>query len=169
MPRGISFAYELERQPLPSRPRTYGFRAILMSPNVAHLRVSTGCAAQMLTHVERALPNECVGFLAGVGMDVSLVIPLPNSRGPRSFFVEPCDQYLAEKRIRDNGLDLIAVYHSHPGGCACLSETDLRFADLWDCVQVVISTSGLDGQSTQVKAYRVSSGQAATELRVLLG
>jgi proteasome lid subunit RPN8/RPN11 len=127
------------------------------------------CAAQMLAHADRALPNECVGFLAGVGMDVTFVIPLPNSRGSRSFFVEPYDQYLGEKRIKDARLKLIAIYHSHPGGCACLSETDLHFADRWDCIQVVIAISVPDRLSTQVRGYQVSSGQGATEVKVLIG
>lgn len=123
----------------------------------------------MLAHVERALPEECVGFLAGKGMSVSLVVPLPNLAGLRSFFVEPYDQYLAEKRIKDSGLQLVAIYHSHPQGCSCMSETDLHFATRWDCIQVVIGTASQDSVSTKLTAYRLLSAQNPTEIEIEIG
>jgi proteasome lid subunit RPN8/RPN11 len=123
----------------------------------------------MLAHAGRVFPEECVGFLAGIGITVSLVIPLPNSAGQKSFFVEPYDQYLAEKRIEENRLELIAIYHSHPQGCACLSETDLHFAKRWDCFQVVIALSAHNDPSTQIKAFRLSPVHGQTEIPIVIG
>ncbi len=139
-----------------------------MTPNATSLRINSTCAAQMLAHVDRVFPEECVGFLAGIGTDVSLVVPFPNSAGLRSFFVEPYDQYLAEQRIKEDGLELIAIYHSHPHGCCCMSETDLHFAKRWDCIQVVIAISVQDRYSTQVKAYRPLLAHNPTEIAIVI-
>jgi len=128
--------------------------------------MDNACVSQMLAHAGRAFPKECVGFLAGIGTNVSVVIPLPNSAGQKAFFVEPYDQYLAEKRIKENRLELIAIYHSHPQGCACLSEIDLHFAKRWDCIQVVIAMSAPDRLSTQVKAFRPLPAHGPAEIPI---
>lgn len=126
------------------------------------------CTAQMLAHAGRVFPEECVGFLAGIGTNVSLVIALPNAAGQKSFFVEPYDQYLAEKRMKENRLELIAIYHSHPQGCACLSEIDLHFAKRWDCIQVVVAFGARNDLSTQIKAFRLSTADGPTEIPIVI-
>jgi proteasome lid subunit RPN8/RPN11 len=139
-----------------------------MTPHLASLRMDRTCASQMLEHAGRAFPDECVGFLAGIGGKVSLVIPLPNSAGKKSFFVEPYEQYLAEKRIKENQVDLLAIYHSHPHGCACLSETDLHFARRWNCLQVVIAIAAACDLSTQVKAFKLLPVHGQTEIPIVV-
>jgi proteasome lid subunit RPN8/RPN11 len=122
----------------------------------------------MLEHAGRVFPDECVGFLAGIDGKVSLVIPLPNSAGMKSFFVEPYEQYLAEKRMKENQLDLVAIYHSHPHGCACLSEIDLHFSTRWNCIQVVIAITASRALSTQVKAFELLPAQGLAEIPIVV-
>lgn len=125
------------------------------------LQVETNCAREMLAHVQEALPNEGVGLLAGPKAgQVTMVVPLHSSGGPMHFFVEPYVQYLGEKRIKDRNLQLLAIYHSHPGGCANLSDLDLCFAKNWDCLQVVIANAGPEGHPVGIRAFRVFSGMA---------
>jgi proteasome lid subunit RPN8/RPN11 len=130
--------------------------------------MASACTAQMLDHAARVFPNECVGFLAGIDAKVSLVIPLPNSAGTKSFFVEPYEQYLAEKRMKENQLNLIAIYHSHPHGCACLSEVDLHFAKRWNCIQLVIAITTRRPLSTQVKAFELLPSQGLAEIPIVV-
>jgi proteasome lid subunit RPN8/RPN11 len=138
-----------------------------MMSRINRISMKSKCAAKMLAHADRAYPKECVGFLAGVGTTVTMVVPLTNSEGEKSFFVEPYEQYLAEKKIKEKKLELIAIYHSHPRGCACLSQTDLHFAKRWDCIQVVIAKSERDPNSGLVKAFRVAKRlEAPTEISI---
>ena len=139
-----------------------------MTRYVTSVRMDNASAVHMLEHASRVLPEECVGFLAGIGTNVSLVIPLPNSAGQKNFFVEPYDQYFAEKQMKENQLELIAIYHSHPQGCACLSETDLYFAKRWDCIQIVIAIAAGNDPSTEVKAFRLLPAHGPTEIPIVI-
>src|SRR5437773_1648343 len=64
-------------------------------------------------------PNECCGLLAGrveagVGR-VSHRFPLRNElASPREYSSEPRDHLNADRRMRELGIDLLAIYHSHP-------------------------------------------------------
>src|SRR5947207_5629492 len=123
------------------------------------LQVQTNCASEMLAHVQDVLPNEGVGMLAGPRTgQVTLVVPLHNSGGPKHFFVEPYIQYLGEKKIRDRNLKLLAIYHSHPRGCANLSDLDLCFAKNWDCLQVVIANARPEGLPVDIRVFRAFGG-----------
>lgn len=71
---------------------------------------------------------EAVGFVAGlVGSDaLTSAVPLHNhSPDPNStFFVEPWEQYRAEKTLETAGFEIRGVYHSHPSTEAQPSKSD---------------------------------------------
>jgi proteasome lid subunit RPN8/RPN11 len=124
----------------------------------------------MLSHATREEPREAVGMLAGNSPDVaSLALPLVNLAGPGAFLADPYSQYLAEKRISAEELKLLAIYHSHPGGGAHLSETDLEFASLRDIINIVIAPPHGDC-SLDARAYRVQGEKViCVNLRLLPG
>lgn len=83
----------------------------------------------MLDDVRRALPNEACGLLAGVGEEVRLVLPVRNeAASPVRFRMDPREQLAAFRRIEEEGLQLLGIYHSHPTGPDHLSPTDLAEA-----------------------------------------
>ena len=83
----------------------------------------------MLEDVRRSLPNEACGLLAGVGEEVRLVLPVRNeAASPVRFRMAPREQLAAFRRIEEAGLQLLGIYHSHPGGPDHLSPTDLAEA-----------------------------------------
>jgi proteasome lid subunit RPN8/RPN11 len=109
----------------------------------------------MIRHAEREQPREAVGMLGGLPSgQVSLALPLVNLAGKKTFLADPYAQYLAEKRIFSEGLSLLGIYHSHPGGGACLSAVDCAFAQLRDVIQVVIVPRHGD-RPLDAQAYRV--------------
>ena len=119
------------------------------------LRIGSGALQTMLRHAERDQPCEAVGMLAGDSSGTaSLALPLANLAGPRAFLADPYTQYLAEKRIAAEGLSLVAIYHSHPGGGASLSPSDHAFAKLRDTTQIVIALAH-DNCPQDIRAYRV--------------
>jgi [CysO sulfur-carrier protein]-S-L-cysteine hydrolase len=75
----------------------------------------------LLAHALAELPAECCGLLAGrlsadgtVG-DVTHHFPLVNElKSPTEFLSDPYSMLRADKAIRSEGTDVLAVYHSHP-------------------------------------------------------
>ena len=92
----------------------------------------------LAAHAEAALPHEAVGLIGGQKGRALLVLPLPNLAGPHAFLADPYAQYLALCRLREAGLELLATYHSHPGGGVLPSPADIEFARLWPCRHVIV-------------------------------
>ena len=92
----------------------------------------------MILHAERTYPNECCGAVLGrIQGDTKRVtgaIPLENASDReqnRHYQLRPEDLVSAEKAAREQGLDLIGIFHSHPDCDAYFSETDLRHSCPW--------------------------------------
>lgn len=97
------------------------------------LRVSAAAWGRVLAHVAAERPREAVGYLGGPDGTATRAVPLRNlglpGTGPRrSFLADPRDQYAVERAWKDGGVELLAVYHSHPGGGTGLSAADRRLA-----------------------------------------
>jgi proteasome lid subunit RPN8/RPN11 len=106
---------------------------------------------EMIAQAQAELPNECCGLLAGklVTTDQGLTghvlarLPLVNALGrPDEYFSEPRSMLAAERRMRDEGLELLAVYHSHPSSDPVPSRKD-RERNLYEDFQhLIISLKG---------------------------
>jgi len=85
----------------------------------------------MLDHALAERPNECCGLLAGrVIEDVAEVVqcyPLVNElRSPIEFQSEPRSMFAAVKDMRPRGIEMLAIYHSHPSSEPLPSKKDLE-------------------------------------------
>jgi proteasome lid subunit RPN8/RPN11 len=125
-----------------------------MEPLVLPSRIHQELAA----HAVRALPAEAVGLLAGKAGRVELALPLSNIAPIGAFFADPFNQYRAEREIKSRELQVLGIYHSHPGGCACLSQRDLQFGREWACTQLVLSIDPEVGRLLDLKGYRIVHG-----------
>jgi len=107
-------------------------------------------------------PNEACGYLAGSGGEASLAIPMRNAdASPEHYSFDPAEQFAAVKQARTSGLDLIAVYHSHPATPARMSEEDIRLANDTTVVYLIYSIA----QGT-LKGFRVSRDKVVSEVPV---
>ncbi len=90
----------------------------------------------MLAQARAELPNECCGLLAGtaepaapVGPPLGRVMeryPLVNAlASPVAYESEHAGLFAAHKDMRLRGLDVLAIYHSHPAAAPVPSRTDL--------------------------------------------
>ncbi len=74
----------------------------------------------MVWHALAEAPLECCGLLAGIvrsdGIgEVRLRYPLLNAAAsPIEFESEPASHFSADRDIRRQGLEVLAIYHSHP-------------------------------------------------------
>jgi proteasome lid subunit RPN8/RPN11 len=84
---------------------------------------------EMLEHVDRQVPLEACGLLAGKNERVEKVILVRNqAHSPVRFVMDPYEQLQAFDWIESNGLELLAIFHSHPAGPETASVTDIAEA-----------------------------------------
>jgi proteasome lid subunit RPN8/RPN11 len=109
-------------------------------------------------------PCECCGLLGGRSPQVVSRYPLTNkSPDPtKRYFAAPEDLFEAMRRMRSEGEDLIAIYHSHPRGQAYPSLTDIELAFYQDAVYLII---GLEPQ-VEMRAFTIT-GQEVTEIEII--
>jgi [CysO sulfur-carrier protein]-S-L-cysteine hydrolase len=83
----------------------------------------------VLAHLRAALPAEGCGLLAGTVADgvgrVTLHLPLVNAlESPTEYESDPRSMFAAHKAMRTAGVDVLAVYHSHPASPPVPSRRD---------------------------------------------
>ena len=111
---------------------------------------------EMIAQAQAELPNECCGVLAGtIGTDgiarierrYSLVNALAS---PMEYESDPKSMFAADRDMRSRGLDLLAVYHSHPTSAPIPSRTDRERNYLGEVMHFII---GLDGVGPEVRGW----------------
>jgi proteasome lid subunit RPN8/RPN11 len=110
----------------------------------------------MRRHVRLWNPLEACGLLGGLGEKVQLCLGIPNQeRSPVSFRMPPLAQWHAFQRLEAAGLELLAIYHSHPRGPDRLSARDLD-----ECMYPVVQLLWFpEGNHWNVRGFRVRAGQ----------
>lgn len=99
----------------------------------------------MIWHALAAEPLECCGLLAGVIREdgvglVRLRYPLLNAAAsPVEFESEPRSHFSADRDIRRQGLEVLAVYHSHPTSEPVPSRKDLERNNWPQAVTLIVS------------------------------
>jgi proteasome lid subunit RPN8/RPN11 len=81
---------------------------------------------EIILHIESCLPEEACGLIAGTGERAQRVLPVENQlHSPARFQMAPAGQWMAFQEIETAGLDLLAIFHSHPHGPSHPSPTDI--------------------------------------------
>lgn len=114
----------------------------------------------MLWQARAESPLECCGLLAGmvradgVG-EVRLRYPLLNAAAsPVEFESEPRSHFSADRDIRRQGLEVLAVYHSHPTSEPIPSRKDLERSWGAEVVNLIVS---LSSTAPRVRAWWLSA------------
>ncbi len=101
---------------------------------------------EMLAQARAELPNECCGLLAGridTAAGVAHVVkryPFVNAMAsPREFESDPSSRIAADKDRRQNDLEELAIYHSHPTSPSVPSRRDLEMNYSPDVMNFIIS------------------------------
>lgn len=81
----------------------------------------------------------------------------PNPHGAHDrYWIDPADLLRIQREARDQALDIIGIFHSHPDHPAVPSECDRRLA--WPGYSYVIAAVR-GGQATDVQSWRLSDRQ----------
>jgi proteasome lid subunit RPN8/RPN11 len=117
------------------------------------MRIPETIFKKMVEHALREVPLECCGILAGKGRTVHRIYEMRNADGSKiSYFMAPEEQLEVFQEIERDGLDMVAIYHSHPHTIPFPSEKDVRLAFYPDVAYIIISLK--DGE-TSVKGFRM--------------
>jgi proteasome lid subunit RPN8/RPN11 len=121
---------------------------------------------EMFAQARAELPNECCGILAGILDEggVGRVVrryPLTNTAdSPTLYRGEGKDRFAAERDMREHGLDVLAVYHSHPTTEPLPSKTD---RELWGWgPEIVCLIISLKTDTPVMRGWRLTA-ETATE------
>lgn len=124
-------------------------------------------------HAERDYPHECGGMLIGKFEDgkkaVFETFPLENAREEEArhnrVLILPTDVLKAERYARENKLDVVGYYHSHPEDKGVPSKYDLDHAlPVWSYVIAsVISGKVVDILSWEMENDRSKFNQEVIE------
>jgi proteasome lid subunit RPN8/RPN11 len=110
----------------------------------------------MVRQAQAEHPNECCGLLAGKDGRVTEIYKMTNTQhSPVNYLMDPREQFVAFKEMRKKGLELLAIYHSHPHTQAYPSQTDVRLAYYPEAVYIILSLQ--DRKKPVVNAYRISN------------
>lgn len=147
----------------------------------------------IIAHAKELTPYECCGLLAGTDGVVSHLYRIknivtmegaqnlssfdsakaahlerlsPDERAEIAFVMDMQDFSFAKKDMRNNGLDLQVVYHSHPHDPARPSVTDIKIAtdyeEIWPKINLSVPAYlivSLMKLTPDVRCYWIKSGQ----------
>jgi proteasome lid subunit RPN8/RPN11 len=136
------------------------------------IRVEENAWRVMVDHARATYPNECCGAMLGsVDGDekrVRVAVPLENTfSGAQSarYELRPEDLLAADRKARDQGMDLVGIFHSHPDCDAYFSETDLKNSCPWYSF-VVLSIK--NGEFDHANSFLPNSEQTAADKEELV-
>ncbi len=122
----------------------------------------------MIEHALSGYPNEVCGMLAGKSGAVEKVYAMRNAKpGPDYYEMEAEEQFRVMKDIRDSGLEMIGLFHSHPTGHAYPSSMDVERA-YWpgtqlpnypDAVYVIVSL--MNRSNPVARGFSIEEGKVS--------
>lgn len=103
------------------------------------LQLSDALLQEMIDYVERHLPLEACGLLAGKEARAEKMIGVRNqAQSDVRFVMDPYEQLHAFDWIETHDLDLVGIFHSHPAGPGAVSATDIAEA-AYPVVHVILA------------------------------
>ena len=118
---------------------------------------------------EKAYPEECCGFLLGHEQPerrVTSIRPALNISSElrrRRFVIDPLEYMRVERETRNQELELVGIYHSHPDHPAVASQHDQASALPWFSYVIASVSAGGTGE---IRSWRLDDHQTFREERV---
>lgn len=107
---------------------------------MTELKIPTHIFERMLAWARAHVPLEACGILAGTNDRVEKLYEMSNiDHSSEHFMMDPREQFAVVKDIRSGGLEMLAIYHSHPATPARPSREDIRLALTPNVTYVIVS------------------------------
>jgi proteasome lid subunit RPN8/RPN11 len=112
------------------------------------ISLTAGQIEELVSIAKDVLPNESCGLLLGENDAVVEILPMRNvDESPLTFSIESTELVDAYNLAESKGLQVIAIFHSHPAQPSP-SSTDIKFMEINPVVWLIYSTT-----EWQLKAY----------------
>ncbi len=112
---------------------------------------------EMLAHARREAHIECCGLLAGRDGVITTIFPAINAlASPTAYEIAPKELFRMFRRMINDGLIHLGIYHSHPATENVPSPTDIEKAYYPDLAYFIISPR-LDAPNP-IRAFSICEG-----------
>ena len=127
----------------------------------------------MIEHAKKGFPNEACGILAGPARPpqrladtgrrtVSEFFPMTNrDNSSISYFMDPKEQLVVFKKMRQLNIEMAAIFHSHVASVAYPSQKDIRLAFYPEVRYLIVSLS--DMNKPILRSFRIKDEKASEE------
>lgn len=123
------------------------------------VRVRREVLGHLLEEARSTPDMECCGLLAGRDGVISLVLPARNALASATAYeIAPPDLFALFRRMRDEQLDHLGIYHSHPHSDNVPSASDVERAYYPEAAQFILSPC-LDA-ARPIRAFRIAIGHS---------
>jgi len=114
--------------------------------------------SKVIEHARREYPLESCGILAGKNGKITKVYPMENTeKSSSSYLMAPEQQLRVFREVEEEGLELSAIYHSHPHSPAFPSQRDVDHAFYPDSLLLIISL--MDQEAPQIGSFHIENGK----------
>jgi len=112
--------------------------------------------AEIIAHAREESPAECCGLIGGAADGVARTVYRARNVAAQplvTYEAAPEDLFAAQRAMREDGEQLIAIYHSHPRSTDPQpSPTDVRLAYYPSAVYFIV---GLGSEEPCMRAFRI--------------
>jgi proteasome lid subunit RPN8/RPN11 len=113
---------------------------------------------EMIAHARSVHPLEACGLLVGHGNTATRFIAIKNVLGSETAYeVDPAALASTFRSLREQGEELVAIFHSHPRGPAQPSARDLKQASYPEAAHLIASLAV--AETPEIRGFRIIDGQ----------
>ena len=118
----------------------------------------------MVEHARKGFPNEACGILGGSEKSPAVTdfFPMKNmDEATVSYFMDPKEQLLVFKKMRQAGTEMRGIFHSHVASEAYPSQKDVRLAFYPEVSYLIVSLS--DMKKPVLRSFRIQDEKVTEE------
>jgi proteasome lid subunit RPN8/RPN11 len=124
------------------------------------IRIPKQIVDEMTEHAKICYPNEACGILAQ--NTTTVFFPMKNTdEASVSYFMDPKEQLLVFKKMRQSGSEMKGIFHSHVASEAYPSQKDVRLAFYPEVSYLIVSLS--DIQKPVLRSFRILDEKVTEE------
>lgn len=118
---------------------------------------------QIIAQARKGYPKEVCGIIAGKEGAVSRIYEMANiSETPETFYLmDPQEQFKVIKDMRNSGMEMLGIYHSHPVSGAYPSEEDCRMCFYPDVFYLIVSLKNF--KRPEIRVFKVKENKISEE------